>query len=482
MKDQAKIFIDQRGTGLRALVSEGGRIYAQSTLAGPLESGTALKELTADLAARTGQEPLQAHLLIASEQVKLSTYHLQEMPINDVEKIIARAIASTTAEKDPIFRLTLLAPQQDKNVYLAEQIPRATISHLLQQFKDAGLRLTSISTALQATLSAFMPYRDAIIQAQVIFDISRETVTATFLSSTELLHFETVTIQDSGRELEEEGEADSGRELKRQLFAILNLIHGLYSQYMRMNPLFPVEKVWLCGPGSDLAGLEESLIDAMDIEVVSLDLLAGQISESRPYTPLSGLITALRQNTLVNFIPAEISNPVWISTGAKVMAAGAFIVLLLITAGLVTQFGIWDLKKQLKKSESELQFLQVQAAANQNRLNSLKFLKQLDQPGPAFYTIFGEMADQLPREVQLDSLKFRQGEESGALEIVAVIKHETPWKNEQIFTSLMSTLDNSDYLNCNKEPNLSILQANEKRLIRITVNCQTGSAQKKSRL
>ncbi|MBE0500699.1 MAG: hypothetical protein IBX47_04580 [Desulfuromonadales bacterium] len=482
MKDQPQLFIDQRGSELRALISEGGEIYAESILPGPLEGGNTLKNLIAALTAKSGRKPLHAHLLIATEQVKLSSYHLQEMPINDVKKIIERGISSTTGEKDPIFRLTPLAPQQDKDVYLAEQIPRGTIIRLLQQFKEAGIKLASVSTGLQATLAAFEPQRKDILQAQVIFDINRETVTATFLSSTELLHFETVTIQDSGRELEEEDEADSGRELKRRLFAILNLIHGLYSQYMRMNPLFPVEKVWLCGPGSDLAGLEESLIDAMDIEVVSLDLLAGQISESRPYTPLSGLINALRQNTLVNFIPAEISNPVWISTGAKIMAVGAFIVLLLITAGLVTQFGIWDLKKQLSKRESELQFLQVQATANQNRLDSLKFLKQLDQPAPPFYTIFGEMADQLPREVQLDSLKFRQGEKSGSLEIVAVIKHETPWKNEQIFTSLMSTLDNSDYLNCNKEPNLSILQANEKRLIKITVNCQTGSAQKKSRL
>jgi Tfp pilus assembly protein PilN len=482
MKDQAQLYIDQRGTELRALVFEEGQIFADITLQSTSVNEETIKNLITTLSAKSGRKPAEAHLLIANDLVKTSTYQLQEMPINDVELIIQRGISSTTGEKDPIFRLTSLAPQQEKDVYLAEQISRGVITRLLQQFNDARIPLASISTGLQATLAAFAPYRDNILQAQVIFDISTDSISATFLSPTGVLHLETQTLQTSGPDKDPDDGTDDDREIRRRLFAILNVIHSLYSQYMNVHSLYPVEKVWLCGPGSNLAGLVESLIDAMDIEVAPLDLLDGQIENSRPFTPLAGLISAQQQGTLVNFIPTEISNPVRFSSKAKAMALGGFVILLLFIAALFSQFEIRDLQKQLKKEQAELQFLQAKTMAEKSRANSLRFLDRLKQSAPPLYTIFGEIADNLPREVQLDALDFTQEEESGSLELDAVIPHKTPWENDKIFTSLIASLDNSQYMTCKQDPEISTFKDNEKRLIKVKVRCQIDSSTGKNKL
>lgn len=482
MKDQVQLFIDQRGSELRALVSEGERVYAGVTLQGSLEQESTLQELVAKLAANSDKKPEQAHLLIATEQVNLDTYHLQMMPLNDAKLIIQRGVSSTTGEKDPIFRLTPLAPQEDKDVYLAEQIPRAMITRLLQQFKDAGIKLTSISTGLQATLAAFAPYRNDIMQAQVIFDISAESISATFLSPSEVLHLETQTFQDSGRERDTDEAEDEDRELKRQMFAILNVIHGLYSQYMNAHSLFPVEKAWLCGPGSDLAGLKESLVEAMDIEVASLDLLTGQIENSRPFTPLAGLIAAQQQQTLINFIPTEISAPVRFSSKVKAMAAGGVIVLLLFVAVLASHLETRALQQQLTREQSELQFMQASAVAGKARVNSLKFLDQLQQSAPPLYQIFGGIADNLPREVQLDGLIFKEQGGVAKLEVAAVIENKTAWENEQIFTSFIAALDASPHMSCKQDPEISIFKDQKKKLIKVKVTCQIESSAGKNKL
>jgi hypothetical protein len=475
MKDQAQLYIDQRGSELRALVSEGGQVLADITLQASLDLEETIKDLVTTLTAKSGRKPLQAHLLIADDQVKLSTYQLQEMPIRDVELIIQRGISSATAEKNPIFRLSSLAPQQDKNVYLAEQIPRATITRILQQFKDAGIKLASISTGLQATLASFAPYRDNILQAQAIFDISSDSISATFLSPTDILHLETQLFQDSAVDKDPDKEADYDREIKRRLFAILNVIHGIYSQYMNAHSLYPVEKVWLCGPGSALAGLDESLTDAMDIEVAQLDLLAGKIDNSRPFTPLAGFISAQQQGEQINFIPTEISNPVRFSSKAKAMAVGGFVVLLLFIVAFATQIDIRSVQKQLKKEQSELQYMQAKATAQRSRANSLRFLDQLKLSTPPLYAIFGEIADNFPREIQLDTLDFKHKDQSGSLEIEAVIPYKTPWENDKIFTSLIDSLDDSRYLICKQDPDISIFQENKKKLIKVKVKCQIGS-------
>lgn len=480
MKDSPQIFIDQRGQQLRALVTEGGRILAATINPGPLDSQRSLQDLVAILVAKAGRKPERAHLVIADEQVEFSTYRLQEMPQADVEKIILRSIASTSGEKDPIFRLTPLAPQQDKNVYLAEQIRRGTILRLRQHFADSGLQLVSISTGLQANLAAFAVHRDEILQAHVIFDISPEAVTATFLSSTEVLHHETQPIQETEWDADSESDtASRGRALKRRLFAILNVIHGIYSQYMLTNPLAPVEKVWLCGPESSSEGLAESLFDAMDVEVAAFDLLAGQHDESHALTPLAGLVTAQGKAGYVNFIPDEILKPVRISNRALALAAGGIVALTLIAVGVTSQLEIRRLERQIKNESAEVLALQVAAEAERDQAESLRFLKTLNDAAPQLYATLGEIANRLPAEVQLDGLNYHQENDIERLELLAVTRHETPWQNERIFTALMAALDGAQHMSCKQEPDIAMLRSGEEKLIKIKVTCQMTSPERR---
>jgi len=469
MKDSVKLFIDQRGLDLRALITEGDQILATAVLPGPLGSGS-LQELVAALVASSGRKPEHAHLLISNEQVKFSTYRLQEMPLADIEKIVQRSMTTATSEKEPIFRLTPLAPQQDKDVYLAEQIPREALDRLRQLFTDARLPLTFVSTGLQANLAAFAPQRENIIQAQAIFDISQDAVAAIFISPTDILHQEIQLIPETEQGT---GDADdAGRGLKRRLFAILNVIHGLYSQYMLTNPLAPVEKVWLCGPGAEIAGLDASLVDAMDVEVAAFDLLAGRVEASRSFTPLAGLVGAKNP---VNFISAAPGKSLPLNSKTFMQVAGSLVALLCLVVVGSSFLTVSRLKKQLATTQSELQPLQVAAIADQGRAASLRFLQKLDQTAPPLQAIFKEIADRLPREIQLDGINLRQSDEAGTLEVLAVTRHKTPWENERIFTALMTALDGVDNLECKQNPDIAMLRVGEEKMIKIKVTCQTTS-------
>lgn len=472
MKDPVQLFIDQRGTILRALLTESGRVLARAIVPGPLDNVSALQDLVAELTSKSGRKPELAHLLIAGEQVKFSTYHLQEMPLADVEKIVQRSLTTATGEKDPIFRLTPLATHQEKEVYLAEQIPRVTVTRLTQLFADAKLRLVSISTTLQANLVSFAPHRDSILQAQAIFDISPESVTAIFISPTEILHQETVAIQENERESDHGDDPDSARAVKRRLFAILNVIHGLYSQHMMANPLSPVEKVWLCGPGAEIVGLEDSLIDAMDLEVAPLDLLAGQIEESRAFTPLAGLIHACQQRGYVNFISGEINKSSVASNRTRKLLLGGVVLLALVAVAITASLQLRKLEKRLAAERAELQVLQTAAAVDQGRAASLRYLQQLNAHVPPLYNIIKEVADGLPVEIQLDAFTLLQGDEAANVEILAVTSHRTPWENERIFTSLMTALGGVQRLACQQNPDIAMLLVGKEKLIKLKVQCQ----------
>ncbi len=479
MKETTHLFIDLRGRDLRALVTEGKRVLAASATPGPLDDERTLQDLIATLVAKAGHKPERAHLVLGNDQVSFNTYRLQEMPLADVEMIIQRSITTATGEREPIFRLTPLSPQQDKEAFLAEQVSRETVAGYRQLFEKAGVRLETISTGLQANLAAFAAHRDDILQAQAIFDISSEAITAIFLSPTELLHYETLAIQEVEREDDSSDAAERSRAIKRRLFAILNVIHGIYSQYMLANPHSAIEKVWLCGPESGIEGLEESLVEAMDVEAAAFDLLAGQLDDSRPYTPLFGLAEARGQAGFVNFIPAETRKPTRAVSRTRALAAGAVVVLLLAAVVVTSQLEIRRMEQRLKSETAELQFLQATAAAERDRAASLRFLKQLDDTTPALYAMLGEVADRLPVEVQLDGINYRQEDDSGVLELLAVTRHETPWKNERIFTALMASLDESPTLECKQDPEIAMLRVGEEKLIKIKVSCRTRTPERK---
>ncbi|PKN13032.1 MAG: hypothetical protein CVU69_04860 [Deltaproteobacteria bacterium HGW-Deltaproteobacteria-4] len=477
MKDPVQLFIDQRGQDLRALLTESGRVLASVIVPGPLDGAGVLQELIAVLEAKVGRKPEQAHLLIADDQVKFSTFCLQRMPLADVEMIVQRSIATATGEKEPIFCLTPLDPQQDKDVFLAEQIPRETITRLIRLFAAVHLRLASVSSALQANLVSFLPHRAGILQAQVIFDINPESVTAIFISPTEILHHETATILENDRETTHSGEADSARTIKRKIFTILNVIHGLYSQYMMTHPQSPVEKVWLCGPGAETAGLVDSLVDAMDLEVAPLDLLAGEIEKSQAFTPLAGLIHAHNQKGYINFISGEIANSSRAASLTRRTLFGGLIVLLLAAVAMTAYLEIQRLEKSLATERSELQTLQAAAAIDQARVVNLHFLKEISNNSPPLYEIFREVAERLPGEIELDGINFLHGGEDATLEFLAVTRHRTPWKNERIFTSLMAALGGVQHLECSHNPDIAMLDVGDEKLIKIKISCRISSPQ-----
>jgi Tfp pilus assembly protein PilN len=465
------LFIDLRGRCIRTLVTKGEQILLARTFSRTLESAEDLRELLAEVAALAGRTPDHAHLIVPGDEVHVSLYKLQAMPLEDAAKIVQRGIASATGLKEPNFRLTLMAPHQDKEVYLAEHVSKVTVLRYLRLFADAKIPLKSITTGLQADLAAFSGIRDEILQAHAVFDIDSDSISALFFSPTEILHYETVAIPEMNEEAGED-EVDGNRRLRRKLFAILNIIHGIYSQYMQANPHYPVEKVWLCGLDGGIEGLAGSLKEAMDVEVVLSDLLDGQTEGSHPFAALAGLAGSRGRGAALNFIPDEILRPLRLKPRTLALAGGALLAVLFLAVGLGFQSRIAGLEKMVRSEMVELDQLKAAAAASRGLKDDLLFLKGVQEERIPFYTIFGEIADRLPDEILLDALSFRQGETGGVLELVAVTPYNTGHGKERVFSAFMEMLDTSATLHRYQEPTIAMVSLGEKKLIKIKVACQ----------
>lgn len=464
------LFLDLSGKQPRALLAEGDRVIAAHTLAGlSPPRPEAVGEVLAQVAGRAGVRIDRAHLIVPDRDVATSTYKLQEMPLADAEKIILRRLGAASGVEEPLFRLTALEMTHHQQSYLAEQLDRQTVTSYLKGFTEARIRLKTITTPLQATLAALAPLRQEMLQPQAVFNIDGEAVTALFLSSAEILHYSRTPIPASEEEAAAPG--DAGRLLKRKLFGILNLLHGIYSQYMLDNPRFHMGKVWLCGAEAGIDGLPQSLADAMDIEVALLSPLPEPAENSQAFAALAGLLHDHDSPERVNFIPDDVFKPMRLQPRLAKLAAGALYATVAVILVVTSEGRVAALKSELRHAGQQLKALEASAPGTEALAKNLDVLKQLDSGRIPFHELLRDLAEHLPDEVLLDGIRYLKGADRGTLELVMVTADSPEGNKEAVFSAITGALDRSPYLAGYADPVIAMIREGETRLIQVTIVC-----------
>lgn len=463
------LFLDLSGRNPRVLFTERNRLVAVRTIDDQDDGPGALPALLGGLANLSTRRIDRAHLIVPDREVAVSLHKLPEMPPADAVKVIRRRLETPGDNGDPLLRLTALETRQNQQTYLAEQFSRQALASYLESFGQARIRLRTITTPLQALLAALAPLRQGHAQPQALFNIDGDAVTALFFSPTEILHYSRIVIPTEADETTIS--VDSGRGQKRKLFTVLNLLHGSYSQYQLDNPRSNMAKVWLCGAEAGIDGLAQSLADAMDVEVAPLNLLPAPVDNGQAFTPLAGLMRVHGDSKRSNFIPDEAARPAWLQPRRIRLAAGAAFAILAAALIVTTESRIIRLKHALQHAGQTLESLEAAAPGADALARRLDFLKHLEASRPPFYDILRELAEQLPDEVLLDRIRYRQSSSGGTLELVIVTADAPAANNEAVFSAITGTLDRSHFLFDYADPVIAAVDDGESRLIQVSVVC-----------
>jgi hypothetical protein len=152
--------------------------------------------------------------------------------------------------------------------------------------------------------------------------------------------------------------------------------------------------------------------------------------------------------------------------------ATAVVLIALLAVCIYSQVGVWQLKKELRVRSLHLQQESAAVSAYNGKMTSLKYLQQLEQSAIPFYSIFGWISDQLPRGILLEGVQYENRHDGRFVKLDTVMRNSTPWKNEQIFTSLIKKMDQSESLDCTRQPDISVFKTSEEQFIKINLACQ----------
>lgn len=429
-----------------------------------------IKQIRSDVQSRIDS----THLIIPSDEVIIATHQLPKMSRPDAQKLIGRKISAETKEEFPPFSIIHGASDQKTQTWCSLYIPTATLREYRKAFSSCRMRLSSITTPVNAMMDAFRSVRDSIFNAHVIFEIQRGFIEAFYISADGILHFQRLSYAPSAANRENNAE-ETEKVHKLKIFKIINTIFSINSNYQADHPATPVQMAWVCGVESGLDDIASALKEAMGIEVAIAPPMPTGLAEESGYVPLAGFAATLQSNTATTYAAADLFQrfPLRRTSGGIIFAVTACAALLTIT---LKEREYRTLRKQVQQvQQSPAQKPgNNKAPASAAYVKNLDALKKLTSRQFVFYNLFRELATDLPDGVYLENLEFHLKDDKGFIDITALARLDDKIAESMLLTKLMTMFDRSPTLKNHREPAITVFARDKERFIKITVTSEVN--------
>lgn len=435
----------------------------------------ALKRIIKQIRSDINNSIDSTHLILPSDEVIIEAHQLPKMARQDAQKLIGRKISAETKEEFPPFTIIPTVSDQKTQSWCSLYVPTATLKDYQKAFSSCRVRLTSITTPVNAMLDAFQSVREAIFNTHAIFEIQRGFIEAFYISADGILHFERLPYASTTTTRENSAE-ESEKVQKQKIFKIINTIFSVNSHYQSIHPTTPVQMAWVCGLEGGLEEIATALKDAMGIEVGIAPALPTGLPDESGYVPLAGYAAALQNNSATTYEAADFFRrfPLRKTSGSIIYAVTACAALLAIT---LTEREYRSLSKQVKQIQQPADPKQGKGMSTASAAYSknLDALKKLSTRQFVFYPLFRELATDLPDGVYLENLEFQLKDDKGQVNITALARLDDKIAESMLLTKLMAMLDRSPTLKSHREPAITAFSRDKERFLKITVTSEVNS-------
>lgn len=474
------LFIDIHETVVRALImQDDAPVYTQrfrlAGFAGRSEQdstlpGLELPEILQSIRRECGCAIDTAHLILPPEQAVVSRQSTPRLPLIDAEKIIRRKLVAETKEEFPPFSIVAGAADQKSQNWTVVYVPTATIRSYRRLFSSNKLKLKSITTPVNAMLDAFRGVREAIFNSHAIFEIIGNSIEAYYITADGILHSERMPCFEADSQTDGISAETLEKSLKQRLFKIIDTIFRINSHYQTENPHIPVQLAWICGDTSGLDQIAEALKEAMSIDVAIAPAMPSAIDNASVYVPLIGLAESVLNGSTITYAEVDFFHrfPLQKTYGIAVYAIATIAALLVFVTT----------EREYRSLRHQVAPLAQQSAKNKPAtsspayLNALTTMQKLTAQQFAFYSLFRELANQLPVGVRLEKIDYNFKNDTGVITTTALVPLGSQVAATELPGQLMAMFDRSPSLRNHREPAISTVVKDAEMFLKITFSSE----------
>jgi len=474
----SNLFLDFRGKTLRVLVAEGSAAPFVRTFEAFSPDAGAFKQIMQQVSGETTMQFDKAHLIIPSEEVTISKYKIQNMPLPDAEKVIRRKIIAEFKINEPVFHLTPVDADTRQRTYLVELVRPEVVQKYTKLLAAARLKLRTITSSFNSNIRFFRGTQAELPVTSGVFDIDNDTIEVTILSRADVIYAERIPLTYPGEEKEPASGATAERALKLKLYRIMDAIYKVQLSYRELYPDNEIQKIWICGLRGGAEGVADALREAVDAEIVSGDTASPQ---GYSYSALFGLAEGVTDGTAVNFVTRKSLRQLTDRTIRMLMAAAACIALVIMISGYAF------FENKFSKERDLLEAAQKQEAARQAAGKQVtpyvlyrEQISMLERTQVVYYDMLRFIANKIPDGIALERISFRQDQTKGIIDLVFLAPHNPKTGREHVLIKLAGMISGLDACRRHQEPVITVVARDKEKFLRTEYRCEAYTIEKKN--
>jgi hypothetical protein len=310
---------------------------------------------------------------------------------------------------------------------------------------------------------------------EALLDIGADMIEIAVFRNRELVDHEKIPMPQLQDE-DADSNLPSEQSEKIRSYRVIDTLYKFIMSYSKDHPEEKLSALWVCGIGSILEGLANSMTEGLGIPCRLINPFDKEIEDASVFTSLKGISELTDKDVSINLIPEDVL------TGRKklftqvLLAASLVFYVGLIAGGYVV----------LNRSEKEMKLLFEKVKADEALRISKHMSEDIYYAGqetfaklinssPGLYRVFRDIANLTPSEVMLTEIHAGGYYDGTVLTLTAVIQYTDENFKNAVLSKYLTALDGSSNMRRTSNPEISMPRTNSSQkevLVKINYKVQ----------
>lgn len=455
------IGIDFRDGCLRILALKDGSVrYAKTVKKFSMSDRKTAQENLESALKEAGIRRGKGYIILPNDIVSNKRLQIPSMEFEDAKIFIRRELSKELKEQKFAcgFRkfATEKRPPSGGQYVLADYVLAADALTYLDFLKSCGIKPAVMASGLEGNLHMLGRFRPETDGNEALLDIGMDMVEVAVFRNRELIDHEKIPMPQL-RDEDADSSLPSEQSEKIRSYRVIDTLYKFIMSYSKDHPEEKLSALWVCGVGSTLEGLANSITEGLGIPCRLINPFEKEIEDAGVFTSLKGISELTDKAVCINLIPEDVLTVRKKLLTRTLLAASLAFYMVLIAGGFAV----------LNRSEKEMKLLFEKVKADEalriskHKSEDIYYAGQdafakLISGSPGLYNVFRDIANLTPSEVMLTEISAKGSYDGTVLTLTAVIQYTDENFKNAVLSKYLTALDRSSGMSRTSNPEISM--------------------------
>jgi hypothetical protein len=455
--------IDFRDNCLRILAAkDGSASYTNLIKNFSLDDLKTAKETLASAIKDAGGKKGTVHVILPSELITDKTFQIPSMEFGDAKKYIKRELLKETKGDKFVYGIRTLSPPQQtpgsRLHFIAEYVHFAHIDTYLDLLNSCGIIPDIMTSALEGALHLFNNFRPVTEGNEAVCDIGANSIEITVINNSQLQEYRKISIPRVQDEKGEGEDPSAGQSDKIKMYRIIDTLYKFTMAYGQDFPQENLSALWLCGIGSAIEGLADSLSAGLGIKCSLIDAEAGS---GNAFCALKGISALKRKDVFINLVPEDLLAAKTQFLKRLLLAASlSFYIVLLTGASIALEHTEKGIKNLYDRVSADQALRAAKHKTDDVYATGQATFSKIASGSRGIYSVMRDLANLTPAGVTLTGLQLKKVQNVTHIEINATIQYTDENFKDALLSRFLTSLDRSSGMKKTLPPEIVVSQSN----------------------